>query len=53
MIRYRCPGVVREAVNCVMPKLPDGGAEVIVSVIPEEVEVLKGGEGFGKYVEAW
>jgi trichothecene 3-O-acetyltransferase len=53
MVRYRYPGVVGEAINCVTPKLPDGGAEVIVSVIPEEVEVLKGGEGFGKYVEAW
>ena len=47
--RYRYPG---EAFNCVMPKLPDGGAEVMVSVMPEEVEVLRGVEGFGKYVEA-
>jgi hypothetical protein len=52
VVRYRFPGVVGEAVNCIMPKLPDGGAEVIVSVMPEEVEVLRGVKGFGKYVEA-
>ena len=52
MVRYRYPGGVGEAFNCVMPKLPDGGAEVIVCVMPEEVEVLRGFEGFGKYVEA-
>jgi hypothetical protein len=33
-----------------MPKLPDGSAEVIVAVMPEEVETLKGVEGFGKYL---
>ena len=52
VVRYRYPGVVGEAGNCVMPKLPDGGAEVMVSVMPEEVEVLKGAEGFGKYAVA-
>ena len=52
MVRMRAPGVVGEAYNCVMPKLPDGGAEVIVAVMPEEVEVLRGVEGFGKYLEA-
>lgn len=52
MVRYRYPGVIGEAGSCVMPKLPDGGAEVIVSVMPEETEVLMGVEGFGKYVEA-
>ena len=51
MVRMRSPGVVGEAYNCVMPKLPDGGAEVIVAVMPDEVEVLKGVEGFGKYLE--
>jgi hypothetical protein len=52
MVRYRFPGVIGEAFNCIMPKLPDGGAEVIVYVMPEEVEVLRGVEGFGKYIEA-
>lgn len=33
-----------------MPKLPDGGAEIVVSVLPDEVEVLRGVEGFGKYL---
>lgn len=52
MVRYRFPGVAGEAFNCVMPKLPNGEAEVIVCVMPEEVEVLRGVEGFGKNVEA-
>jgi len=52
VVRYRFPSVVGEAFNCIMPKLPDGGAEVIVYVMPEEVEVLRGVEGFGMYVEA-
>lgn len=51
MVRYRYPGVVGAAMNCIMPKLPNGGAEVMVGVMPEEVEVLRGDEGFGKYVE--
>lgn len=51
LIRYRYPGGVGEAFNCIMPKLPDGGAEVILCVLPKEVEMLKGVEGFGKYVE--
>lgn len=52
VVRYRYPGVVGESGICVMPKLPDGGAEVIVSVMPEEAEVLMGVQGFGRYVEA-
>lgn len=46
--RYRYPG---EAFCAIMPKLPDGGAEVMVSVMPKEVEFLKGAEGFGKYIK--
>ena len=49
LVRYRYPGVATG--NCVLPKLPDGGAELIVSVMSQEVEVLKGVEGFGKYIE--
>jgi hypothetical protein len=49
LARYRYPG--EEGTNCVMPKLPDGGAEVFVSVMPQEVEMLRGPEGFGKYLE--
>lgn len=52
VIRYRYPGAVGQPFNCVMPKLPDGGAELIVGVMPEEVEVLRGVECFGKYIEA-
>lgn len=37
--------------NCIFPRLPSGGAEVVVSVMPEEVETLKGVEYFGKYLE--
>jgi hypothetical protein len=44
----RSPG---EAFNCIFPKLPDGGAELLVAVMPEEVEIMKSIEGFGKYVE--
>ncbi|MCJ1452273.1 hypothetical protein MMC28_002615 [Mycoblastus sanguinarius] len=51
MVRYRFPGVIGEGGNCILPKLPDGRAEVMVCVMPEEVEVLRGDEGFGKYVE--
>ena len=48
LVKYRYPG---EAGNCVMPKLPDGGAELIVAVMPQEVEMLKGITCFGKYIE--
>lgn len=48
LVRYRYPG---EAGNCILPKLPDGAAEVVVSIMPEELELLRGAEGFGKYLE--
>jgi hypothetical protein len=47
MVKYRFPD---EGFNNVMPKLPDGGAEMMVLVMAEEVEVLKGIECFMKYV---
>ncbi|KAF1809919.1 hypothetical protein P152DRAFT_476052 [Eremomyces bilateralis CBS 781.70] len=47
LMRYRYPN---GAFNCIMPKLPDGAAEVMVGILPEEVEVLKGPECFGKYI---
>jgi hypothetical protein len=50
VVRYRYPGAVGEGGNCILPKLPDGSAEVMVGVMPAEVEVLKGNEGFGKYL---
>ncbi|KUJ13689.1 uncharacterized protein LY89DRAFT_687083 [Mollisia scopiformis] len=52
VVRFRYPGTIGEAFNCVYPKLPDGSAEVMVGVMPEEVDALKGPEGFGKYLEA-
>jgi hypothetical protein len=50
MASYRHPSAPGEDFNCVMPKLPDGGAEVLVAVLPQEVEILKGAEGFGNYI---
>jgi len=47
MERFRLIG---EPGNVVLPRLPDGSAEVVVAVMPEEVGVLKGAEGFGKYL---
>jgi hypothetical protein len=48
MVRYRYPD---ETFNVVFPRLPDGSAEVVVAVLPDEVEVVKGAEGFGRYME--
>nr|KAK5447340.1 hypothetical protein LTR18_002919 [Exophiala xenobiotica] len=48
MVRYRYPD---EAFNVVFPRLPDGSAEVVVAVLADEVEVVKGAEGFGRYME--
>ena len=48
LIRYRYPG---GAGCCILPKLPDGSAEVVVSVIPEEESLLRSTECFGKYIE--
>jgi hypothetical protein len=49
LVRYRYPD---GAGNCILPKLPNGGAEVVIRLLPGEVGVLKSGEGFGKYIEA-
>lgn len=49
LVRYRYPGE-GGAGNCILPKLPDGSAEVIIGVMPNEVEVLRGDECFGKYL---
>jgi trichothecene 3-O-acetyltransferase len=51
LIRYRYPGVVGSAGCCILPKLPDGSAEVMVGVLPEEEELLRSDECFGKYIE--
>ena len=51
LIRYRYPGVVGSAGCCILPKLPDGSAEVVVSVMPEEETLLRSVECFGKYIE--
>lgn len=48
MTSYRMPD---EAFNSVLPKLVDGGAEIEVGVMPEEVEKLRRLEGFMKYVD--
>ena len=49
VVRYRYPS--GQPFNCVLPKLPDGSAELIVCVMPDEVELLKSAECFGKYLE--
>jgi hypothetical protein len=50
VVRYRYPDAVGDGGNCILPKLPDGSAEVMVGVMLDEVEVIKGQEGFGKYI---
>lgn len=52
MVRFRYPGGEGEAGCGILPKLLDGGAEVEVAILPEEVGFLRGEEGFGKYIKA-
>jgi hypothetical protein len=47
LVKYRYPG---EVFTYILPKLEDGGAEILVGILPEEVELLKGDECFGKYL---
>ncbi|KAH8887321.1 hypothetical protein GQ53DRAFT_809027 [Thozetella sp. PMI_491] len=47
LIRFRYPG---QAYSAILPKLPDGAAEFVVSVMPQEVEMLSSDECFGKYL---
>ncbi|KAF9052235.1 hypothetical protein BDZ89DRAFT_1056585 [Hymenopellis radicata] len=49
LVSYRNPGEGRGG-NWVFPKTRDGSAEVVVGVLPDEVEVLKGDQCFGKYL---
>ena len=49
LVRYRYPSE-GGAGNCILPKLPDGSAEFMVGVMPNEVEVLRGDECLGKYL---
>jgi trichothecene 3-O-acetyltransferase len=51
LVRFRYPGVIGEGGCCVLPKLPDGSAEVTVGVMLEEEEFVRGVEGFGKYLD--
>jgi hypothetical protein len=51
LVRYRYPGVVGHAGCCILPKLPDGSAEVMVSIMPEEEQLLRSDECLGKYIE--
>jgi len=49
--RLRYPG--EEGLNAIMPKLRyrgKGGAEVIISVLPDEADLLRSEEYFGKYL---
>ncbi|CAM6003754.1 unnamed protein product [Sphagnum balticum] len=45
---YRYPG---QPWCCILPKRVDGGADVVISVLPAELEVLRGKEGLEKYLE--
>ena len=49
LVRYGFPGV--HALTCILPKLPDGAAESVVGILPQDEEVLRGLECFGKYLE--
>jgi hypothetical protein len=51
MIRYRYPGGVGEAFHCIMPKLPDEGAELMVSMMSTEVDELNTVEDFIRYIK--
>ncbi|KAK5729877.1 proliferating cell nuclear antigen [Elasticomyces elasticus] len=48
VVSFRYPG--QAGLAAMLPKLPNGDAEVIVCVMPSEVEVLKAEECFGKYI---
>jgi len=50
LVRYRYPGVDGGAGCCILPKLPDGSAEVLVGVLPEEERMLRSEECFGRYI---
>lgn len=47
MIRFRYPD---EPATCILPRLPDGSAEIQVSVQAGEMALLKSEECFGKYL---
>ena len=49
VVRFRYPG--EEGTNVIFPKVGDGSADVAVAVMPDEVEVLRGEECFGKYLD--
>ncbi|KAK0353469.1 hypothetical protein LTR91_023225 [Friedmanniomyces endolithicus] len=48
VVRFRYPGEAGS--NAILPKLPDGAAEVMVSVGPNEANILRGEECFGRYL---
>ncbi|KAE8445953.1 hypothetical protein EG329_012732 [Mollisiaceae sp. DMI_Dod_QoI] len=52
VVRFRYPGVEGGAFCAILPKLPDGSAEVTMGALPEEEKILMGEEGFGKYIKA-
>jgi hypothetical protein len=49
LVKYRFPGV--DGFTSILPKLPDGAAELVVGILPEEERILKGSECFGNYLE--
>jgi trichothecene 3-O-acetyltransferase len=49
VVKYRYPGE-EGGYNSIYPRLPDGSAEVLVGVMPDELDVLRGDECFGRYL---
>lgn len=49
MIRFRYPA---QPIFCIMPRLPDGSAEVVMAVMPAEVLLLRSDECFRSYLDA-
>jgi hypothetical protein len=48
VVRFRYPG--DEGSTCIFPKLGDASAEMVVAVMKNEIDILKGEECFGKYL---
>ncbi|TLD28004.1 hypothetical protein E2P81_ATG06350 [Venturia nashicola] len=46
MVSYRLPN---EASNIILPKLRNGGAEIVIGVMPDEIDKLRGMGDFMKY----
>ncbi|KAE9379430.1 hypothetical protein N431DRAFT_434425 [Stipitochalara longipes BDJ] len=50
LVRFRYAGNFGGAGCCILPKLRDGSAELVVGILPEEEELLRSEECFGRYI---